>query len=93
MDAAKNTQNKRKRIRRKGTPITKILRAFLFITIGLLIVFLYYLYTKDKLLIYILQLSSAFITFIKSIPMPIYMMIGYTILIFYVGYLVGKRRG
>jgi hypothetical protein len=93
MDAAKNIQNKRKRVRRKGTPVRQILRAFLFITIGLLIVFIYYLYTKDKLLIYILQLSSAFITFIKCIPMPIYMMIGYTILIFYVGYLVGKRRG
>lgn len=93
MDAAKNTHNKRKRVRRKGTPIRQILRALLFITIGLLIVFLYYLYTEETLLIYILQLSSAFITFIKSIPMPIFMMIGYTILIFYVGYLVGKRRG
>ncbi|MGM0875757.1 MAG: hypothetical protein ACQEWV_13405 [Bacillota bacterium] len=92
MDAAKNTQNKSKRDQRKGTPIPLMLRASFFITIGLLIVYIYYLSTEGKLLNQLLKISSTLVTFFKSIPMPILIIIGYTILIFYVGYQVGKKR-
>jgi hypothetical protein len=89
MDAAKNTQNKSKR---KEPPLTPILRASLFIMLGLLIVYLYYLSTEDRLLKQVLVISSAFVTFFTSIPQPILILIGYTMLIFYIGYLVGKKK-
>lgn len=88
MDATKNTQNKAKR---KDTPITPILRASFFIMLGLLIVYLYYLSTEDRLHKLVLTISSALVTFFTSIPQPILILIGYTMLIFYIGYLVGKK--
>ena len=92
MVPAKNIQTKRNRTRKKGTSFRQIFRASLFLVTGLLIVYIYYLMTEDKLLSQIVKLSSIFVTFIKSIPMPVFFIMGYTILIFYVGYLVGKKK-
>jgi hypothetical protein len=92
MVPAKNTQTKRNHTRKKGASFRQILRVSFFLVIGLLIVYIYYLMTEDKLLSQIVKLSSIFVTFIKSIPMPVFFIIGYTILVFYVGYLVGKKR-
>jgi hypothetical protein len=89
MDAAKNSQNKAKR---KSIPITPILRAAFFIMLGLLIVYLYFLSTEDQLLKQLLNVSSSLVTLSKSIPQPILILIGYTMLIFYIGFLVGKKK-
>lgn len=92
MDATKNTPSKSKRGHRKETPLPLILRALFFITIGLLIVYIYYLSTEDQLLKQLVKLTSAIVTIFKSIPMPIFIIIGYTLLIFYVGFQVGRRK-
>ncbi|MBO1514181.1 hypothetical protein [Metabacillus bambusae] len=92
MDTTQNTQSKSKRGHRKETPLPLMIRALFFITIGLLIVYIYYLSTEDLLLKQLVKLSSAIITIFKSVPMPFFIIIGYTLLIFYVGYQVGRKK-
>ncbi len=91
MAVVKNNPNKNKGKQNKETKYMQLLRASFFIFFGLFIVHLYYLSTKDQLLPQILKISTALFTFIQTIPTSILMIIGYTILIFYVGYKVGKR--
>ncbi|WP_338786378.1 hypothetical protein [Metabacillus sp. FJAT-53654] len=92
MDATKNNPSKSKRGHRKETPLPLILRALFFITIGILIVYIYYLSTEDQLLKQLIKMSSVIVTIFKSVPMPIFIIIGYTLLIFYAGYQVGRKK-
>lgn len=88
MEAAKKPRNKTN----KQVSFVHILRASFFITMGLLIVNIYYLSTKDQLLPQLLKIYSASLSFVQSIPTFILIMIGYSILIFSFGYYIGKRK-
>ena len=93
MDTVKKMQPKRKRTRKKRISVRQIIRASFFFVIGLLIVYIYYLSTKGELQSQVVKLSSNVAALIKSIPMPVFFLIGYSVLLFYAGYLVGKKRG
>lgn len=88
METAKKAGSKAK----KQTNITQILRALFFIILCLFIVNIYYLSTKDQLVPQILNAYSAFVNFSLSIPTPILMLIGYSIVIFFIGYFVGVKK-
>jgi ABC-type methionine transport system permease subunit len=92
MDISKNTPNKSKSGHRMDTSIRLMLRASFFIFIGVLIVYMYYLSTEDKLLNQLLKMSSMIVSTLKSVPLPILIIIGYTMVVFYVGYQVGKNK-
>jgi ABC-type methionine transport system permease subunit len=88
METAKKSGTKAK----KKTNIAQISRALFFIILCLFIVNIYYLSTKDQLLPQILKAYSALVNFSQSIPTPILMLICYSIVIFYIGYLVGMKK-
>ncbi|MFD2214628.1 hypothetical protein [Metabacillus endolithicus] len=88
METAKKAGSKAK----KQTNITQIIRALFFIILCLFIVNIYYLSTKDQLVPQILKAYSAIVNFSLSIPTPILMLIGYSIVIFYIGYFVGVKK-
>jgi hypothetical protein len=93
MDTVKKTQPKRKLTRKKRASVRQVMRASFFFVLGILIVYIYYLSTKDQLQSQFVRLSSNVADLIKSIPMPVFFLIGYSALLFYAGYLVGKKRG
>ncbi|HZH62584.1 MAG TPA: hypothetical protein VEY70_24080 [Metabacillus sp.] len=90
MAIVRNTSNKKKK-RKKEITFIQILRPASFIIIGLLIVHIYYLSTIDQLLPQIMKIYIGLIHFVQSIPTSILLIIGYSLLIFYMGYIVGKK--
>ena len=78
MDTVKKMQPKRKRTRKKRISVRQIIRASFFFVIGLLIVYIYYLSTKGELQSQVVKLSSNVAALIKSIPMPVFFLIGYS---------------
>ncbi|MCV9885867.1 hypothetical protein [Metabacillus halosaccharovorans] len=84
----------RKTAKKKGNKertIIKLFRPIFIIVFCLLIVHVYYLSTIDQLVPQLMKLSAALIMFAKSIPTSILLVFGYTLVIFYAGYIVGKK--
>ncbi len=67
------------------------LRPIVLIIFCLFIVYVYYLFTIDQLMPQLINLYSSLITFAQSIPRSFLMIIGYTLIIFYAGFIVGKK--
>lgn len=88
MAVVRKTANKKSN---KERAIIKLFRPIFIIVFCLLIVHVYYLSTIDQLLPQLMKLSAALITFAKSIPTSILLVLGYTLVIFYAGYIVGKK--
>lgn len=76
---------------KKEISFIKLIRPAFFIVICLILVYVYYLSTIDQLLPQLMKLYGALIHFAQSIPTSILLIIGYTLMIFYAGYLVGRK--
>ena len=84
----------RKTANKKGNKeriIIKLFRPIFIIVFCLLIVHVYYLSTIDQLVPQLMKLSADLIMFAKSITTSILLVFGYTLVIFYAGYIVGKK--
>ncbi|PMC39052.1 hypothetical protein CJ195_03685 [Bacillus sp. UMB0899] len=76
---------------KKDISFMQKLRPIFLIIFCLFIVYVYYLSTIDQLLPQIIKIFSALISYAQSIPTSILLIIGYTLIIFYVGFIVGKK--